>query len=623
MTEFIRRHRETAGVFVVVLLGVLPITSQASMSTNFEVSNQQLNNAGGRSSSASFIVDDCLAPDPIAGGTSASASFQVISGCGAVVGGVPSTPTPSATATLTPTSTPTDTPTETPTPVPTTTPTQSPTLTPTQTPTITATNSPTVTGTATSSTTPTATSTPTPTPFCGDGEVNGQEQCDPTAESAACCSSSCSFEPEGTSCEDGDPITCPDQCDGAGACLPGHDESTACRNTCCDGVDNDGDQTTDIEDANCGLGQEARFAVVTTSPKRSAIRMGGRVNIASLDLEVDRPDCDEPYTYRTQAGVCGEQMSLRKNGESGFVATLATPSGSGTQPVAFGKGFDIRSHWVSIGMPASSQEPPPIVGGGTCNPGGLTCTQPLAALAVGVPCPSASAGACCQDVGAVCEGRADLFTPGNPSVITDGSHPDYARCQNLRTQLEASSDAVAALVPNHPTYHNVDDPERIRVLPNASVPGNCDAIEDPDACTAACASSCTVLLGAGQQVLYVDSIDAKRNTELRLCRDFNLTESDPPTVAIFRIEGDFKLSPGARIRACGIPPDRILWNAEGEKGSVKFARGADLIGTVLAPRRKAIKFGGDATLEGSLFAPKVSFSKFTEMFHYPFSAGFE
>ncbi len=406
--------------------------------------------------------------------------------------------------------------------------------------------------------------------------------------------------------------------------MPGNDESTDCRNTCCDGVDNDGDESTDIEDPGCGLGQESRTAVVTTSPKRNAIRMGGRVNIASLDLEVNRPDCDEPYTYRTQAGICGERMSLRKNGEVGFIATLATEAVSGSEPVVFGKGFDIRSHWVSVGMPAESQEPPPLVGPGICSIGGETCTQPLTPLDPGEACPSVSFGACCANASAVCEGRLDLFDPANPHMIDDGSHPDYARCVALRTELAASSDAVAALPPNHPDYSDVDDPERIRVLPATPIPANCDNIdEDPAACTAACAQYCTVTLGAGQQVLYVDSIDVKRDMPLRLCRDFNLTDADPPTVAIVRIEDSFKLSPGARIEACGVPPDRILWNAEGEKGSVKFARGADLIGTVLAPRRKSIKFGGDATLKGSLFAPIVTFSKFTEMYHYPFSGGID
>ncbi len=449
-------------------------------------------------------------------------------------------------------------------------------------------------------------------------------QCD-VAE--VCSGSSPTCPPDGfvaadTDCSDGSDLTCPDKCDGAGTCVPGNDESTECRNTCCDGVDNDGDESTDIEDGGCGLGQESRTAVVTTSPKRNAIKMGGTVNIASLDLEVNRPDCDEPYTYRTEAGICGEHMSLRKDGEVGFVATLATEALSGSQAVVFGKGFDIRSHWVSDGLPVESQEPPPLVGMGTCSLGGESCTQPLTPLLLGESCPSASAGACCPNPSAVCEGRLDLFDPNNPAVITDGSHPDYARCQALRTELADSSDAVAALVPNHPVYNDTDEPERIRVLPSL-IPANCDSIEDADACTAACAQYCTVTLGAGQQVLYVDSIDVKRDMPLRLCRDFNLTVNDPPTVAIVRIADSFKLSPGARIEACGVPPDRILWNAEGEKGSVKFARGADLIGSVLAPRRKSIKFGGDATLRGSLFAPIVTFSKFTEMYHYPFSAGLE
>ncbi len=81
-------------------------------------------------------------------------------------GGVPLTPTPSATATNTSTSTPTGSPTSTPTGTSTGTPTSSPTSTATGTPTSspTSTSTGTSTGTSTSSPTSTATGTPTSTP---------------------------------------------------------------------------------------------------------------------------------------------------------------------------------------------------------------------------------------------------------------------------------------------------------------------------------------------------------------------------------------------------------------------------------------------------------------------------
>jgi len=54
---------------------------------------------------------------------------------------------------------------------------------------------------------------------CGNGEVEGDEDCDDgnTAD-GDCCSSACAFEPFGSGCDDGDACTAPDTCDGAGAC---------------------------------------------------------------------------------------------------------------------------------------------------------------------------------------------------------------------------------------------------------------------------------------------------------------------------------------------------------------------------------------------------------------------
>jgi len=60
-------------------------------------------------------------------------------------------------------------------------------------------------------------------PFCGDCNVdsgNG-EQCDDgllNGSAQSCCSSTCEFQPQGSSCDaDGNACTV-DQCDGAGAC---------------------------------------------------------------------------------------------------------------------------------------------------------------------------------------------------------------------------------------------------------------------------------------------------------------------------------------------------------------------------------------------------------------------
>ncbi|HIF98382.1 MAG TPA: hypothetical protein EYQ54_15395, partial [Myxococcales bacterium] len=56
-------------------------------------------------------------------------------------------------------------------------------------------------------------------PDCGDGVVEIGEECDDGNVLAGdCCSATCVFEAAGTSCDDGDACTAPDQCDAIGAC---------------------------------------------------------------------------------------------------------------------------------------------------------------------------------------------------------------------------------------------------------------------------------------------------------------------------------------------------------------------------------------------------------------------
>ena len=86
----------------------IPVIAQPAASESFRLSGQTLNGGLERSASASFMISNCLAPEPEAGGTSLSASFRLHAGCGAAVAaGV--TETPTATPTLTPISTATAT----------------------------------------------------------------------------------------------------------------------------------------------------------------------------------------------------------------------------------------------------------------------------------------------------------------------------------------------------------------------------------------------------------------------------------------------------------------------------------------------------------------------------------
>ncbi len=77
--------------------------------------------------------------------------------------------------------------------------------------------------------------------LCGDGNLDPGEECDDTNLLAGdCCSASCTFEPAGASCDDGDACTASDQCDGAGAC----DQSSPL--ICDNGLFCDGAETCDV-----------------------------------------------------------------------------------------------------------------------------------------------------------------------------------------------------------------------------------------------------------------------------------------------------------------------------------------------------------------------------------------
>jgi cysteine-rich repeat protein len=102
------------------------------------------------------------------------------------------TPAPTDTATPLPTHTPTETATSAPTGTPTNLPTDTATALPTGT--ATSTSTATVTGTPTSTPSSTPTDTPTPVPVCGNGIVESGEQCDLGTANCApgvCCDSSC------------------------------------------------------------------------------------------------------------------------------------------------------------------------------------------------------------------------------------------------------------------------------------------------------------------------------------------------------------------------------------------------------------------------------------------------
>jgi cysteine-rich repeat protein len=78
-------------------------------------------------------------------------------------------------------------------------------------------------------------------PVCGDGFVEGSEECDDgNTDDGDCCSSGCLFDAAGTPCPDASVCTVDDTCDGAGTCAPASvldcDDGIFCTHDYCDDV---------------------------------------------------------------------------------------------------------------------------------------------------------------------------------------------------------------------------------------------------------------------------------------------------------------------------------------------------------------------------------------------------
>src|SRR5262249_18275023 len=84
-------------------------------------------------------------------------------------------------------------------------------------------------------------------PICGNGVLDPTEQCDDGNTVAGdCCSPTCTFEPAGQACDDGNVCTINSTCDGAGVCtVTGFADGTPC---------NDGNACTTADSSAAGVG---------------------------------------------------------------------------------------------------------------------------------------------------------------------------------------------------------------------------------------------------------------------------------------------------------------------------------------------------------------------------------
>jgi cysteine-rich repeat protein len=86
-------------------------------------------------------------------------------------------------------------------------------------------------------------------PVCGNGDLEGVEQCDDgNLVGGDCCDATCHFEALGSGCSDGNACTGGDQCNGAGTCV-------GTKELCCaNSIDDDADGKTDYADTDCLTG---------------------------------------------------------------------------------------------------------------------------------------------------------------------------------------------------------------------------------------------------------------------------------------------------------------------------------------------------------------------------------
>jgi cysteine-rich repeat protein len=479
-----------------------------------------------------------------------------------------------------------------------------PTRTPTATPTVTRTftSTPTATSTATPTATPTVTATPTQTPLCGNGIVEFPEQCDDgNTANGDCCSSTCTFEPPGSTCgDDGNPCTA-DQCNGAGMCThPSKPDGTTCTDgtlcnlnqQCSSGVCTGGQPvvcddhnacTTDSclsgvgcvfetkDDPNCTTFDELqRYAIIGTATQGlRSVKLGRDTKVEQDDV----PDAELTETIR--AGVCSVQIKSSIGViVTGTMAAESTARFSGGRPC-----IEVLKQFVN-----DNPSPGAVITGQTLPQVGppAKCTNGTTLCATDHDCPGSQK----------CDTRLTISDPSNPNVIKTGMADDYLNCVKLINAVPDMEKTIASL-------------QSTQSLGDEHLSAS---------------SSLDIVLGHGQQVVDLDALRVGTGSHITI-------HGFADTIAVFRIAGTFHIGTKSVVTLTGgIIPDNVLWAIA---GAGRFARLGSHIGdgavvpfpgTLFAAKRPKISVGAFTHIEGAIIGKRVHMGRATKVIHRPFLA---
>ena len=414
----------------------------------------------------------------------------------------------------------------------------------------------------------------------GDPSKQGQS-CDDmsvcTANDVCDASGGCSGTP--IVCNDGDDVCTADSCDPVSGCV--FDvvvESPQCV-SCEDGIDNENDGDTDLEDCDCNLlCGTFNYAVVAQRDSRRRTTYFGQGTRAKRGLDPVAGTANSPHPYPlgpSVASVCSQgQLELVSQSVIDGVATASTRA-------HFGHGEEMFLGFFTSFVP----------------PGQIRTTGPVPFVGPLAMC-SISLAPCVDDAQCgpreKCRPAMTLNDPGNIHVDISGAHPEFIACEDAKASLDPDFAALFALPPT-------------QELGNLRFDHG-----DPP----------IIVTGPGPHVIRIGSLRVKTGVVMPII-------GDPTTEAvIFQIERALTIGVVARVELQGgLTPDRVLWLAD-RRGRAYIGHTepipsdddlATFPGTLLAPLKQII-VGKQARVAGALLGRQVQINEKAVVSHRPFIA---